>query len=523
MKRKEAAAPADATVALGSPLRLSELAAPRPAAPCAIVIFGAAGDLTKRKLVPALHHLAAAGLLPRDLALIGLARADLTTETFRAQLDADIREFLGKDFREDLWKDLLPRISYVRGSFDDAEAYTRLREALAAADRDLGTQGNYLFYLATPPSAFAPVARRLADAGLTQEEGGRTRRLIVEKPFGNDLESARALNRDLQAVVTERQIFRIDHYLGKETVQNILVFRFANGLFEPVWNQRYVDHVQITAAESLGVENRGTYYEEAGALRDMVSNHLFQLLALTAMEPPVSLDADAVRDEKAKVLRAIRPLSPEEVLENTVRGQYGPGEIDGDAVPGYRSEAKVTRASRTETFVALKLTIDNWRWAGVPFYVRTGKRLAKRVTEIVIRFKSVPHVLFREAQFGRLIPNELVLRIQPDEGISLRFGAKVPGAAMRLGDVKMDFGYGDYFNATPSTGYETLLYDCMKGDATLFQRADNVEASWMALAPVLDVWAALAPREFPNYAAGSWGPASADALIARDGHSWRNR
>ena len=513
----------DRTVVLGTGVKTAEILAMRAAEPCAMVIFGASGDLTKRKLVPALHHLAVAGLLPANFGLVGFARADLTTDTFRSHLDEDIKRFLGKDFREDVWADLRERLFFVHGSFDEDAAYTRLAHQLLAIDRALGTQGNYLHYLATPPSAFGEVARRLSTAGLTAETEGRYRRVIVEKPFGRDLDSARALNRELQAVLSENQIYRIDHYLGKETVQNILVLRFANGLFEPVWNQRYVDHVQITAAETLGVENRAGYYEESGALRDMVSNHLFQLLALIAMEPPASLDADAVRDEKAKVLRAIRPYAPEEVLERTVRGQYAAGTIDERSVAAYRNEPGVALRSTTETFAALRVTIDNWRWAGVPFYVRTGKRMAKRLTEVVIRFKSVPHVLFRGAQFDRLIPNELTMRIQPDEGISLRFGAKVPGPVLKLGDVNMDFGYGDYFSAAPSTGYETLLYDCMKGDPTLFQRADNVEASWAALAPVLDVWKALAPRDFPNYPAGSWGPAASDALIAKDGHAWRNR
>jgi glucose-6-phosphate 1-dehydrogenase len=495
----------------------------RAVEPCAIVIFGASGDLTKRKLVPALHNLSDAGLLPHQFGLVGVSRADMTSEQFRAQLDVEVAEFLGKDFRPEVWAELRGRIHYLRGNVDDAATYARLKSQLETLDREFGTRGNYIHYLATPPSAFGTVARQLAAAGLTTETGGSYRRVIVEKPFGRDLESARDLNRQLQQVLDERQIYRIDHYLGKETVQNILILRFANGLFEPVWNQRYVDHVQITAAESIGIENRANYYEEAGALRDMVSNHLFQLLALIAMEPPAALDGDAVRDEKAKVLRAIRPYQPEEVLERTVRGQYGPGTIGDKSVPGYRGEPGVKPNSRTETFVALRTHVDNWRWAGVPFYVRTGKRMTTRTTDVVIRFKSVPHVLFRGAQFGRLVPNELVLRIQPDEGISLRFGAKVPGTVMKIGDVKMEFGYGDYFNAKPSTGYETLLFDCMKGDATLFQRADNVEASWAALAPVLDVWAALPPRDFPNYAAGSWGPKAADDLLAADGHTWRNR
>ena len=498
---------------------MSNETGPRAASPCAMVIFGAAGDLTKRKLIPAIYHLAIDGLLPKNFGLVGFARADLTSESFRAQIDAEIRGFLGKEFREEVWQDILPRLHYVRGGFDEDAAYSRLKDQLAQIDKKFGTQGNYLHYLSTPPSFFLNCTRGLAAAGLTGESEGRWRRVIVEKPFGHDLESARGLNRDLQATVPERQIYRIDHYLGKETVQNLMVFRFANGLFEPIWNHRYIDHIQITASEVLGVENRGTYYEEAGALRDMVSNHLFQLLALTAMEPPVSFDADSVRDEKAKALRALRPLTDEDVLRDTVRGQYGVGMVNGVSEPAYRSEAKVDPRSRTETFVALKLQIDNWRWAGVPFYIRTGKRLADRKTEIAIRFKSVPHVLFRGS---RLPANELVISIQPSEAISLSFGAKKPGALMEIRPVRMDFGYEDYFKATPSTGYETLLHDAMHGDATLFQRADNVEASWQALAPVQNVWNALSPRTFPNYPAGTWGPAESDELLARDGRAWRN-
>jgi glucose-6-phosphate 1-dehydrogenase len=500
---------------------MSDLFGARPASPCAMTIFGAAGDLTKRKLIPALYHLDVSGLLPKNFGLVAFGRSDMTAEAFRAQLDGEVPGFLGEQFRRDTWESLVGRIHYVGGDFSDPAAYARVGEALAMIDKTEGTGGNYLHYLATPPSFFLEIPKRLNAAGLTQETATSWRRVIVEKPFGRDLESARQLNRDLQEVLEERQIYRIDHYLGKETVQNLLVFRFANGLFEPVWNQRYIDHVQITAAEKLGAEGRGGYYEEAGALRDMVSNHLLQLLALTAMEPPVSFDADSVRDEKAKALRAIRPLSNEDVLTSAVRGQYGPGVIDGERVPGYRSEPKVAPNSRTETFVALRLMIDNWRWAGVPFYVRTGKRLAARRTEIAIRFKSVPHVLFRNAG-SALPPNELVIRIQPDEGISLRFGAKEPGAVMRIGEVKMDFDYKDRFKATPSTGYETLLHDAIHGDATLFQRADNVEASWAALGPILDVWNALTPRDFPDYAAGSWGPVDADQLLAGYDDKWRN-
>jgi len=346
--------------------------------------------------------------------------------------------------------------------------------------------------------------------------------VIFEKPFGHDLESARTLNREITEVLKENQIYRIDHYLGKETVQNILVFRFSNGIFEPIWNRRYIDHVEITVSETVGVEQRGGYYDGSGALRDMVPNHIFQLITLTAMEPPISFDADAVRDEQAKILRAIQPLTPEEVLNRSIRGQYGEGIVDGERAPAYRSEPKVAPDSPTETFVALKVLIDNWRWADVPFYVRTGKRLPRRVTEVVIRFRRAPFVLFRKTPVERLTPNELVIRIQPDEGISLRFGAKIPGPLVRLGAVKMNFAYADYFGTTPSTGYERLLYDCMVGDATLFQRADMVDAAWTVVTPILDVWRALPPRNFPNYPAGTWGPKEATDLLERDGRHWRN-
>ncbi len=369
--------------------------------------------------------------------------------------------------------------------------------------------------------AFGEAVRQLGAAGLAQEADGHWRRVIVEKPFGRDLESARALNAEIKQVLGERQIYRIDHYLGKETVQNLIMFRFGNGIFEPIWNRRYIDHVQITAAETVGVELRGGYYETAGALRDMVPNHLFQLVSLTAMEPPISFHADAVRDEQAKVLHGIQPPTPEEVLSMTVRGQYGQGQTEDGPAPPYRAEPDVAPNSSTETFVALKLRIDNWRWADVPFYLRTGKRLPRRVTEIAIQFRRAPFQLFRNTLVESLRTNRLVIRIQPNEGISLRFGAKVPGPIMRMGAVEMDFNYVDYFGSTPSTGYERLIYDCMIGDATLFQRADMVEAGWSVITPVLDVWKALPPRAFPNYEAGSWGPQEADELLARDGREWR--
>ncbi|MDQ3702129.1 MAG: glucose-6-phosphate dehydrogenase [Chloroflexota bacterium] len=485
-----------------------------------MVIFGATGDLTKRKLVPALYNLASSDLLSHEFAVVGLGRTKWTTEEFRQQMTEQMREFATQDVLPKLWRDLVSRLYYLSGDLQDRQTYERLRALLVQVDADHGTRGDYFFYLATAPEFFGRTVQHLGAVGLTAEEDGRWRRVIIEKPFGHDLDSARLLNREISAVLGERQIYRIDHYLGKETVQNILVFRFANGIFEPIWNRQYVDHVQITVSETVGVESRGDYYEGAGALRDMVPNHIFQLISLTAMEPPVSFAADAVRDEQSKVLHAIQDFTPEDVLSRTVRGQYGPGTLDGSRVPGYRAEPKVDPDSRTETFVALKLAIDNWRWAGVPFYLRTGKRLPAHATEIAIQFKRAPHMLFRDTPIDRLAPNRLVLRIQPDEGISLRFGAKVPGTLLRLGAVDMDFSYHDYFGSIASTGYERLLYDCMIGDATLFQRADMVEAGWAVVEPVLDIWRAVPPRTFPNYAAGSWGPKEADELLQRDDRRW---
>ena len=493
----------------------------QPAGPCAMVIFGAAGDLTKRKLIPALYNLARSQLLPQEFAVVGVARAPMTTEQFRQRMSRDIREFATEKVEPGLWEWFAERLHYLPGNFEDPEVYPELRKTLEIVDKEHGTRGNYFYYLATSPSFFSDVVHRLSGAGLIQEENGRWRRVIIEKPFGQDLDSARALNRQVGAVLAERQIYRIDHYLGKETVQNIMVLRFANGIFEPIWNRRYIDHVQITVAETVGVEQRGNYYEEAGTLRDMVPNHIFQLISLTAMEPPISFEANAVRDEQAKILRAIQPPSPEEVLTRTVRGQYGEGTVNGQRMPAYRAEPKVAPDSRTETFVALKLSIDNWRWADVPFYLRTGKRLPRRLTEVAIQFKRAPFILFRKTPVEQLMPNQLVLQIQPDEGISLSFGAKIPGPLVRLGIVDMAFHYKDYFGTQPSTGYERLLYDCMAGDATLFQRADMVEAGWSIVAPILDVWKALPPRSFPNYPAGSSGPKEADELMERDGRQWR--
>jgi glucose-6-phosphate 1-dehydrogenase len=493
----------------------------RPADPCVMVLCGASGDLTKRKLIPALCNLAKANLLARDFALIGFARDEMTTDAFRQQLSQDIKTFATSPVELELWDWFLRRIYYLSGDFQDPKAYQQLKDLMAQAENEHGTHGNVVYYLAVSPTFFGEIVRQLGAAGLVHEENGRWRRVVVEKPFGHDLDSARALNAEIKQVLNERQIYRIDHYLGKETVQNILVFRFGNGIFEPIWNRRYIDHVQITATETVGVEHRGGYYETSGALRDMVPNHLFQLVSLTAMEPPISFEADAVRDEQVKVLHALQPPTPEEVLSKAVRGQYSEGLLGDERVPAYRAEPAVAPESHTDTFVALKLMIDNWRWADVPFYLRTGKRLARRVTEIAIQFRRVPFVLFRNTPVERLQTNRLVIHVQPDEGISLHFGAKVPGPVMNVGEVDMDFNYVDYFGNAPTTGYETLLYDCMIGDATLFQRADMVEAGWNVIQPVLDVWKALPPRSFPNYAAGSWGPKEAEELLERDGRQWR--
>jgi glucose-6-phosphate 1-dehydrogenase len=493
----------------------------RPAPPCAMVIFGATGDLTKRKLIPALYNLVNDELLGDEFAVVGIGRSPLSEEEFRQRMAEDLRQFATVEVDEAKLDWLLQRLRYVAGDLEDTETFRRLGETLAKVDAELGTAGNYLYYLAVPPSLFCEYIYRLGEAGLIREDEGKWRRVIIEKPFGHDLDSARKLNRDIREVLAETQIFRIDHYLGKETVQNIMAFRFGNGIFEPIWNRRYVDHVQITVAESVGVEGRGSYYEEAGALRDMVQNHMFQLLALTAMEPPVSFAADVVRDERVKVLSAIRPFSDEDVLRFTVRGQYSEGAVNGERLPAYRAEKSVAPNSSTETFAALEMFIDNWRWADVPFYLRTGKRLPKRATEIAIQFKRAPLMLFRDTPVERLNPNLLVLHIQPDEGISLRFEGKVPGPQMRLGTVRMHFEYADYFGAQPHTGYETLLYDCMLGDTTLFHRTDMVETGWRVVTPILDVWKALAPRNFPNYAANTWGPKEADELIQKDGRKWR--
>ncbi len=488
---------------------------------CVVVILGASGDLTHRKLVPALYNLSRQRLLPRHFAVVGFARSDWSDEEFRASMADKVKSYAADDFDARAWAWLEQRIHYHRGDFSSAPDFASLKERLDAIDDEIGAPGDYLFYLATAPEFFTPVVGNLDGAGLTTEQGDAWRRVVVEKPFGRDLDSARALNRELLCHLAEKQIYRIDHYLGKETVQNLLVFRFANGIFEPIWNRRYVDHVQITVAETLGVEGRGGYYDHAGALRDMVPNHIFQLISLVAMEPPISFDADAVRDEQSKALRAIELLSEEAVLTETVRGQYGAGQAGERRLPAYRAEERVSPQSKTETFVAMKLGIDNWRWKGVPFYLRVGKALPQRVTEITVQFKSPPFMLFRDTPVSDLAPNQLVINVQPDEGITLHFGVKVPGARMRIGSVDMDFKYREHFGRELATGYERLLHDAIQGDQTLFQRADMVEAGWEVVTPVLDVWQALPARDFPNYAAGSWGPADATELIERDGRAWR--
>ncbi len=491
----------------------------RPAPPCAFVIFGAAGDLTKRKLLPALYNLKAVGLLPSRFAIVGVARKEKTHDEFREEQTKDIHEFATQRLEEALWDELRACLYYQAGEFTDPATYTKLEALLKEVGKTHGTGDNALFYLATPPDFFGEIVKRLGETGLSRQTTGAWRRVVVEKPFGRDLDSARALNAELGRVLEENQIYRIDHYLGKETVQNIMVFRFANGFLEPVWNRNYVDHIQLMVAETVGVEDRGNYYDKAGVVRDMMQNHMLQLLALVAMEPPTSFQAEAVRDERVKVFTAIRSLKPEDVLKATVRGQYGPGVSDGQPVPGYRSEPKVSPTSNTETYAAIRLEVENWRWAGVPFYLRSGKRLARRDTEIMIQFRRPPLRLFEERE-EQVEPNRLVLHIQPDEGIEIQMKAKHPGPAMELNTVKLAFSYKEFGETSAATGYERLLYDSMIGDSTLFHRADMVEEAWRIVTPILDLWASLPAQDFPNYPAGSWGPAAADALIERDGRKW---
>ncbi len=500
--------------------------------PCSLVMFGVTGDLSHRKLIPALYDLGCHGVLPFGTTLVGYGRQEMTDDQFRDLMREAIDDHYGEEVVDgSLCDRLLQAPRYVQGQFDDPAGYERLAAVLDELDGK-GARDNRMFYLATPPSQFEVLIEQLGTSGLARrgafdgEHGpGEARgwtRVVIEKPFGRDLQTAHELDQVIAQVFDERQVYRIDHYLAKETVQNLLVLRFANGIFEPVWNRRYVDFVEITAAETLGVEHRGPYYEEAGALRDMITPHLIQLFSLVAMEPPAAFDADAVRDEKMKVLRAVRPIPGQSVGDWAVRAQYVQGRVEGEDVPAYRAEERVAPDSYTETYAALKLLVDNWRWQGVPFYLRTGKRLARRVTEIAIHFKRPPVALFRDAQAGGgLQPNVLVLRVQPDEGFSLSIESKQPGHAVALQPVAMDFSYGMTLHELPFSAYETVLVDAMEGDMTLFTRGDQAEEAWRIVGPVLEAWARRPERDISIYEAGSWGPEAADALIARDGHSWR--
>ena len=493
---------------------------PRVPEPGIIVIFGASGDLTKRKLVPALYDLAASRRLPMEFAVVGLSRTEMSHDEFRERLREGLEEQRSSSFSEDVWETFSKGIFYLPGDSKDPDTYRELKEFLKELDGERETGGNRIFYMSSSPSLFPTIVERLGEAGMNEGEDGGYSRLVVEKPFGRDLESARELNSDIQQHFREDQIYRIDHYLGKETVQNILALRFANGIFEPIWNQKYVDHVQITVAESDGIGTRGAFYEEAGALRDIVQNHVMQVLCLTAMEPPVAFDAGSVREEKVKVLKAVRRITEDEVEDYAVRGQYTSGWVWGREVNGYREEEDVDPNSDTETYVALKLFIDNWRWAGVPFYVRTGKRLPKKATEIAIQFKPTPHTPFAHRETEGLEPNVLVVRVQPEEGISMKIGAKVPGSGFEVSSVNMDLLYGTAFIEEASDAYQRLLLDLMLGDPTLFIRADETEDSWDIIAPIMRAWEE-DRQKVATYPAGEWGPEEAEELLRRDGHEWR--
>lgn len=492
--------------------------------PCILVIFGATGDLTARKLLPAIYNLAREGQLPSQFAVVGFARKTKSHAEFRAEMKEAVKKFSRiKPIDEEVWKHFEQQIFYHCSEFPDFSGYEKLGTFLKELDGRLGTKGNRVFYLSTQPSFFTTIAENLHRAGLIYDSkivSDKFSRIIIEKPFGHDLTSAHSLQAELTQFLREEQIYRIDHYLGKETVQNLMVFRFANSLFESLWNSRYIDHVQITVSESIGIGRRGAFWEEAGMLRDIVQNHMMQLLSLVAMEPPSSLDANAIRDEKVKALKALRPFSKEDFSTSIVRGQYGKGFVDGEEVKGYRQEENVSPTSNVETYLALRCFIDNWRWDGVPFYLRGGKRLSKRATEIAITFKHPPAVLFQK-QGAQNEPNVLAIRIQPDEGTALKINCKVPGPASPIQPVKMDFRYGSFFGTSPPEAYERLILDCMMGDSTLFAREDEVFASWALLSPVLEDWKSGATKEIPNYPSGTWGPEEADALMARDGRKWR--
>jgi glucose-6-phosphate 1-dehydrogenase len=479
--------------------------------PCIFVIFGASGDLTRSKLLPAIYNLAETGGLPDEFAILGVARPPIGEADYRKEMREHVRQAEGEPLEPEKWKPIEDRLYYISGEFNDPALFDHLEKTLAELRGRHHIPPNYLFYLAVPPDLFGRVVDRLTAAGLADQREG-WRRIIVEKPFGYDLESSRALNAELRKGLQESQIYRIDHYLGKETVQNIMAFRFANGIFEPIWNRRYVDHVQMTVAEDAGVGKRGAYYDKAGALRDIVQNHMFQVMTLVAMEPPISFTGEDVRDEKVRVLHAVPPLTDDDVARHVVRGQSA----------GYTKEPSVDPDSRTETFVAMRLFIDNWRWAGVPFYLRTGKRLPSRVTEVSVQFKRAPLMLFRHTPVNSLGSNTIVLRIQPNEGIELCFNAKVPGPFERLDTVTMDFSYAEHFKAEPTTGYETLLFDAMIGDQTLFHRMDMVEAGWQVVEPILQTWRKDTRSRLPIYEPGTWGPAEADVLLERDGRQWRD-
>jgi glucose-6-phosphate 1-dehydrogenase len=488
---------------------------------CTIVIFGATGDLAKRMLVPSIFKLFQSGSFPTSFAVLGVSNITLSNDEFRKMMVGSIQSAPGNEKIDPaVFKEFAEHFYYMTGSFEEEKAFVSLKQDLETIEAERKLSGNRVYYLAVPPRFFSPIIIQLGQSGLAEEKEGCWRRLVIEKPLGHDLASTRELAKTMSQAFKENQIYRIDHYLGKETVQNIMVLRFANGIFEPTWNRRYIDSIQITVAEELGVEHRGSYFDEIGAFRDMVPSHLFQVLALMAMEPPASFGAEAVRDEYKKVLNSVVPIRPEDVDKSIVRGQYGPGKIEDKSVPGYRDEPDVAKCSNTDTYAALRLMIDNWRWSDVPFYLRTGKRLRKRGTEIVIHFKAAPVKLFSQTSIEGIGHNQLILHIQPAEGISLQFGAKVPGPSMEVQNVKMDFKYEDYFGLQSTNGYETLLYDCMKGDPTLFRREDQVELAWQILDPIIRIWSQSKPQNFPNYAAGTEGPKEADDLLARDGRKW---